>query len=208
FTTQHGVLVDVYGLGVLLLGDSGVGKSECALDLVVRGHRLVSDDVVQIRRIGANLVGTGVDLTRYHMEVRGLGIINVKELFGVAAVRQRKFVELIIRLDPWKAGVAYERLGLDERTEEILDTSLPLVTTGLSGAGKSLAARVFEDLGYYCVDNLPVSLIPVFADLVARSQDSLRQVALVIDIREGAYLHDFPKIVAGLRTRDVPTRIL
>src|SRR5207247_3680102 len=83
-----------------------------------------------------------------------------------------------------------------------------LIITGLSGSGKSLAARVFEDLGYYCVDNLPVSLIPVFADLVARSQDSLRQVAIVIDIREGAYLHDFPKIVAGLRPREVPTRIL
>jgi UPF0042 nucleotide-binding protein len=83
-----------------------------------------------------------------------------------------------------------------------------LIITGLSGSGKSLAARVFEDLGYYCVDNLPVALIPVFADLVARSQDSLSQVALVIDIREGAYLHDFPKIVRDLRERGVPTRIL
>jgi len=83
-----------------------------------------------------------------------------------------------------------------------------LIITGLSGSGKSLAARVFEDLGYYCVDNLPVALIPVFADLVARSQDSLSQVALVIDIREGAYLHDFPKIVTDLRQRGVPSRIL
>ena len=83
-----------------------------------------------------------------------------------------------------------------------------LIITGLSGSGKSLAARVFEDLGYYCVDNLPVALIPVFADLVARSQDSLSQVALVIDIREGAYLHDFPRIVTDLRERGVPTRIL
>ena len=83
-----------------------------------------------------------------------------------------------------------------------------LVITGLSGSGKSLAARVFEDLGYYCVDNLPVALIPVFADLLARSQDSLRQVALVIDIREGAYLHDFPRIVSGLRERGVPAKIV
>jgi len=83
-----------------------------------------------------------------------------------------------------------------------------LIITGLSGSGKSLAARVFEDLGYYCVDNLPVALIPVFADLAARSQDSLSQVAIVIDIREGAYLHDFPRIVADLRERGVPTRIL
>lgn len=126
-TAVHGVLIDVYGLGVLLLGDSGVGKSECALDLIVRGHRLVSDDLVEIRRIGGTLVGSGPDQTRFHMEVRGLGIINVKDLFGVAAVRQRKFVELIVRLDIWKAGVPYERLGLDERAEEILGLSLPLV---------------------------------------------------------------------------------
>ena len=140
-TSIHGVLVDVYGLGVLLLGDSGVGKSECALDLVVRGHRLVSDDLVQIRKIGDNLVGTGVDLTRYHMEVRGLGIINVKELFGIAAVRQRKFVELIIRLDPWKEGHAYERLGIDERSEEILGTPLPLVTIPVA-PGRNLSVLI------------------------------------------------------------------
>src|SRR5438093_8368865 len=83
-----------------------------------------------------------------------------------------------------------------------------LIITGLSGSGKSLAAKVFEDLGYFCVDNLPVTLIPVFADLVARSQDSLREVALVIDIREGAYLHDFPRMVMGLKERGVPMRIL
>ena len=88
----HGVLLDIYGLGVLILGDSGVGKSECALDLVVRGHRLVSDDVVEIRRRATTLVGTGPELTRYHMEIRGLGIVNVTDLFGVAAVRQSKFV--------------------------------------------------------------------------------------------------------------------
>jgi HPr kinase/phosphorylase len=141
FSSLHGVLVDVYGLGVLLLGDSGVGKSECALDLVVRGHRLVSDDLVQIRKIGNNLVGTGVDLTQYHMEVRGLGIINVKELFGIASVRQRKFVELIIRLDPWKEGHAYERLGIDERTEDILATPLPLVTIPVA-PGRNLSVLI------------------------------------------------------------------
>lgn len=140
-TSLHGVLVDVYGLGVLLLGDSGVGKSECALDLVVRGHRLISDDLVQIRKIGDNLVGTGVELTRYHMEVRGLGIINVKELFGIAAVRQRKFVELLIRLDPWKEGVAYERLGIDERFEEILGTPLHLITIPVA-PGRNLSVLI------------------------------------------------------------------
>jgi HPr kinase/phosphorylase len=123
----HGVLLDVYGLGVLLLGDSGVGKSECALDLIVRGHRLVSDDVVEIKRRGDELVGTGPELTRYHMELRGLGIVNVKDLFGVAAVRMVKFVEHVIRLDPWKSGKTYDRLGIDQKTHEILGIELPYV---------------------------------------------------------------------------------
>ena len=141
FATLHGVLVDVYGLGVLLLGESGVGKSECALDLVVRGHRLVADDLVQVRRIGPSIEGSGVELTRYHMEVRGLGIINVKELFGIAAVRQKKFVELMCRLDPWKEGVAYERLGLDERTEDILGARVPLVTIPVA-PGRNLSVLI------------------------------------------------------------------
>lgn len=128
FSSLHGVLVDVYGLGVLLLGESGVGKSECALDLIVRGHRLVADDIVLVRRIGAHVEGSGVELTRYHMEVRGLGIINVKELFGIASVRQRKYVEVIVTLELWKEGVVYERLGLDEKRDDILGLSLPSMT--------------------------------------------------------------------------------
>lgn len=118
--TLHGTFLDVYGVGVLLLGESGVGKSECALDLVVRGHRLVADDTVEFRRQAGMLNGHGPDLTKYHMELRGLGIINIKHLFGVAAVRERKDLELVIRLDHWQKGKEYERLGLDERTYEIL----------------------------------------------------------------------------------------
>jgi len=137
----HGVLLDIYGLGVLLLGDSGVGKSECALDLIVRGHRLVSDDVVEIRRRAATLVGTGPELTRYHMEIRGLGIVNVTDLFGVAAVRQNKFVEFVIRLDPWKPGKRYERLGLDERGYEILGIELPYVEMPV-GPGRNLSVLI------------------------------------------------------------------
>ncbi len=124
---EHGVLVDVSGLGVLILGESGIGKSECALDLVVRGHRLVADDVVEIRLIGGHLVGSGPELTRYHMEIRGLGIINIKELFGVASIRHQKYVELVMRLDPWQAGRSYERLGLDEQTYSILGVSLTVI---------------------------------------------------------------------------------
>ncbi len=121
----HGVLLDVYGLGILLLGESGVGKSECALDLIVRGHRLISDDIVEIRRKGSFLIGQGGDLARFHMELRGLGIINVYDLFGVAAVRFEKVVEYVIQLDRWKEGKEYDRLGIEDHTYEILGIKLP-----------------------------------------------------------------------------------
>jgi len=137
----HGVLLDIYGLGVLLLGDSGVGKSESAIDLVVRGHRLVSDDVVEIRKRGDLLVGTGPELTRYHMELRGVGIINVKDLFGVASVRMTKFVEFVIKLDPWKSGKKYDRLGLDEAGYEILGATLPYVEMPV-GPGRNLSVLI------------------------------------------------------------------
>jgi len=138
---MHGVLLEIYGLGVFILGDSGVGKSECALDLVVRGHRLVSDDVVEIKRIGQILEGTGPELTRYHMELRGLGIVNVKDLFGVAAVRMTKHVELVIRLDPWQPGKRYDRLGLDDRTFTILGQDLPFVEMPV-GPGRNLSVLI------------------------------------------------------------------
>jgi len=137
----HAVLMDIYGLGVLLLGDSGVGKSECALDLVVRGHRLISDDVVEIRRRREVLIGTGPELTRYHMELRGVGIINVKDLFGVAAVRMSKHVEYVIKLDPWKTEKRYDRLGLDEKSYEILGIELPYVEMPV-GPGRNLSVLI------------------------------------------------------------------
>jgi HPr kinase/phosphorylase len=124
---EHGVLMDVSGLGVLILGESGIGKSECALDLVVRGHRLVADDVVEIRRVGGHLVGSGPELTRYHMEIRGLGIINIKELFGVASIRHQKYIELVMRLESWKPGRSYDRLGLDTRTYTLHGLPLTLI---------------------------------------------------------------------------------
>lgn len=137
----HGVLMDIYGLGVLMQGDSGVGKSECAIDLVVRGHRLVSDDVVEIKRKGDLLVGTGPELTRYHMELRGVGIINVKDLFGVAAVRHTKFVEFVIHLDPWKPGKRYDRLGLDDAGFDVLGITLPYVEMPV-GPGRNLSVLI------------------------------------------------------------------
>jgi HPr kinase/phosphorylase len=124
----HGVLLDVLGLGVLIMGESGIGKSECALDLVVRGHRLVADDTVEVRRRTETvLLGTSPELTRNHMELRGLGIINVREMFGVASTRHSKRVELVVFLERWEPGRAYERLGLDDQFHEMLNVKVPCV---------------------------------------------------------------------------------
>lgn len=136
--TIHGTFMDIYGVGVLILGESGVGKSESALELVQRGHRLIADDTVSIRRIGAVLNASGPELSRYHMEVRGLGIINIKDLFGVAAVRERKDIDLVIQLDPWRNDKNYDRLGLDMRTFKILGAILPFIEMPV-GPGRNLS---------------------------------------------------------------------
>jgi HPr kinase/phosphorylase len=139
--TQHGVLVDVFGIGALLTGPSGIGKSECALDLVLRGHRLVADDVVLIKQRHAQLVGSGSPLTRHHMEVRGLGIINVKELFGAASVRENKRVELVVDLIEGKDNVDFDRTGLDDFYETILDVAVPKLRLPVR-PGRNLASIV------------------------------------------------------------------
>jgi len=138
----HGVLMDMLGLGVLITGESGIGKSECALDLVVRGHRLVADDTVEIRRRGeTTLIGTCPELTRHHMEIRGLGLINVRDLFGVAAIRNAKRVELVVQLERWDPERDYERLGLDELRYEILGLKVPLIRMPVA-PGRSLGVLV------------------------------------------------------------------
>ncbi len=138
-TTVHGVLVDVLGVGVLIFGQSGLGKSECALELVMRGHRLVADDVVEIRcRQGEILVGRGPELVSHHMEVRGLGIINIAHLFGVASTRQRKRIELVLELQPEGGDHECERLGIDLETREILGVQIPLVRLPVA-PGRNLA---------------------------------------------------------------------
>jgi len=126
--TVHGVLMDILGLGVLMVGESGIGKSECALDLVVRGHRLVSDDVVDLHcRAESFIIGTCPELTRHHMEIRGLGLINVQDLFGVASTRSSKRVELVVQLERWEHGREYDRLGLDEQSYEVLGSRIPMI---------------------------------------------------------------------------------
>jgi HPr kinase/phosphorylase len=123
----HGVLVEVYGLGILILGDSGVGKSETALELIERGHRLVADDVVEIHCVNGNiLMGQGANrIIGHHMEIRGLGIINITHLFGVRAIRDRKEVQLVVVLGAWDSAKNYDRLGLEEQFMEILGVSVP-----------------------------------------------------------------------------------
>jgi HPr kinase/phosphorylase len=131
-TTVHGSLVDVYGVGLLFTGDSGIGKSETALDLVERGHRLVADDIVIVsRRPPAILVGSSNELLGHRMEIRGVGIIDVREMFGVRATRVRKRVEVEVRLVRWDPNAPYERLGLEERTASVLGVRLPYVTIPL-----------------------------------------------------------------------------
>jgi HPr kinase/phosphorylase len=123
----HGVLMDVLGIGVLMVGKSGIGKSETALDLIVRGHRLVGDDVIRIRKKGAKLSGAGAGILGHHMEIRGLGIINIKDLFGIAAVRDTKKIELVVELVEWHEDEEYDRLGVEDLTYRILDIELPQI---------------------------------------------------------------------------------
>ena len=140
-TSIHGVLLDVLGIGVLLLGKSGIGKSETALDLVVRGHRLVADDIVELRRKAAFVFGSGSGIIRHHMEIRGLGIINIKDLFGIAAVRKTKKVELVAELVEWSEHEEYDRLGLDDHRYPILDLTVALVRVPVR-PGRNLATII------------------------------------------------------------------
>jgi len=138
----HGVLMDILGLGVLIVGESGIGKSECALDLVVRGHRLVADDAVELRcRAESFVIGTCAELTRHHMEIRGLGLINVQDLFGVASTRRSKRVELVVQLERWDPAREYDRLGLEEEHYETLGVRIPMIRMPVA-PGRNLAILV------------------------------------------------------------------
>ena len=140
-TETHGVLLDVRGVGILVVGKSGIGKSETALDLVVRGHRLVADDVIRIRRQGGQVTGRGAGILGHHMEIRGLGIINIKDLFGIASVRASKKIELVVELHEWDANVEYDRLGFDDHHERLLDVAVPKVRLPVR-PGRNLATLI------------------------------------------------------------------
>jgi HPr kinase/phosphorylase len=140
-TEVHGVLMDVLGIGVLMVGKSGIGKSETALDLVVRGHRLVADDVIVIRCLRNQLHGRGAGILGHHMEIRGLGIINIKDLFGISSVREEEKLELVVELHEWDAHAEYDRLGFDEQVESLLGIDVPKLRLPVR-PGRNLATLI------------------------------------------------------------------
>jgi HPr kinase/phosphorylase len=140
-TTLHGSLADVYGVGLLFIGQSGIGKSECVLDLVERGHRIVADDLVLVRRKGADiLIGRGHELQRHYMEIRGVGLVDIPAIFGIRSVRQQKRIEVVVQLEEWRqdaTAAIVERTGLDGETTDILGVALPRITVPLN-PGKNI----------------------------------------------------------------------
>ena len=137
--TRHGVLMEVYGEGILLTGESGIGKSEAAMELIKRGHRLIADDAVEIRKISGNaLVGTAPELIRNYIELRGIGIVNVAKLFGMGAVRLDKKIDLVVNIVPWNTHEVYDRLGLEDQYMDILGVKVPMYTIPIT-PGRNLA---------------------------------------------------------------------
>lgn len=140
--TRHGVLVEVYGEGVLILGDSGIGKSETAIELVKRGHRLIADDAVEIKRVSnKTLVGTAPELIRHYIELRGIGIVDVRRIFGMGSVKETEKIDLVINFEAWEQGKMYERLGLDTEYAEILGLKIPSITIPVK-PGRNLAVVI------------------------------------------------------------------
>ena len=160
--TRHGVLIEVYGEGILLLGESGVGKSETAIELVKRGHRLIADDAVEIRRVSSkSLVGSAPDNIRHFIELRGIGIINASRIFGVGAVKLTEKINLVINMEPWDVNKAYDRMGLENQTTEILGLQIPSLTIPVK-PGRNLAVIIEvaamnsrqKKLGYNAAEDL------------------------------------------------------
>jgi HPr kinase/phosphorylase len=140
--TRHGVLVEVYGEGVLLMGESGVGKSETAMELIKRGHRLIADDAVEIRRAtGKRLIGTAPDLIRYYMELRGIGVVDIRRLFGMSAVKYDTPIDMLINLETWSDDAVYDRLGAEECFTTLLDVNLPTLTIPVK-PGRNMAVII------------------------------------------------------------------
>jgi len=178
--TIHGVLMDVLGIGVLVIGKSGIGKSETALDLVVRGHRLVGDDIIRIRRHGTQLSGRNAGLLGHHMEIRGLGIINIKDLFGIAAVRETKKIELVIELREWTDGEDYDRLGFDDRYDEILGCPVPSLRLPVR-PGRNLATLVEVAARNQLLKVQGIHSARAFRDQLHRAMEQAQEVTAAKD---------------------------
>ena len=175
--TRHGVLVDVSGEGVLIMGESGVGKSETAVELLKRGHRLVADDAVEIRRVGTRLMGSAPEIIRHYIELRGIGVVNVQQLFGMSAVRQEKYLDLVVNLEPWNENVFYDRMGTNEEYTTILDMDIPSITVPVK-PGRNLAVIVevaamnnrHKRLGYNAAQEFARQLDAHFEQMMLESQ--------------------------------------
>lgn len=139
--TRHGVLLDIYGEGVMITGDSGVGKSEAAIELIMRGHRLVADDAVELRRISNQLFGTAPEVIRHYIELRGIGVIDVRQLFGMRAIKVESPLDLVVHFEPWNEKKFYDRLGIEDHFTEVLDVKVPIVTIPVR-PGRNLASIV------------------------------------------------------------------
>ncbi len=139
--TRHGVLLDIYGEGVMITGDSGVGKSETAIELIMRGHRLVADDAVELRRISNQLIGTAPEVIRHYIELRGIGVIDLRQLFGMRTIKPDSQLDLIVHLEPWDQTKIYDRLGIEDHFTEIMDVKVPIVTIPVR-PGRNLASIV------------------------------------------------------------------
>jgi len=139
--TRHGVLMDVYGEGVVLMGDSGIGKSETAIELIMRGHRLVADDAIEIRRVSNELIGTAPEVIRHYIELRGIGVIDVRQLFGMSAIKTDSQIDLVVQLEQWDNAKIYDRLGIEDHFIEIMDLKVPCVTVPVR-PGRNLASIV------------------------------------------------------------------
>lgn len=139
--TRHGVLLDIHGEGVMITGDSGVGKSETAIELIMRGHRLVADDAVEIRHVSDQLMGQAPELIRHYIELRGIGVIDVRQLFGMSSIKLESQIDLVVHMEPWDETKFYDRLGIDDHFTEILDINIPIVTIPVR-PGRNLASIV------------------------------------------------------------------
>ena len=139
--TRHGVLLDIYGEGVMITGDSGIGKSESAIELIMRGHRLVADDAVELRRISNQLIGTAPEVIRHYIELRGIGVIDVRQLFGMRAIKTESQLDLVVNFEQWDNTKFYDRLGIEDHFTEILDIQVPFLTIPVR-PGRNLASIV------------------------------------------------------------------